>query len=270
MHYSRLGAALVAAVLAVLFCLRDRLPAFCNILPQEWCGGSTAVFFVGFVIILILGVTSIQNEGGPGMEKSCNDARSGKTTRAVLWLQGITLTWMSVETAVSLYSSQQAHSAALLAFGSDSLVELLSAVIVLLSFMPTISLSKERAERWAGILLFVLACVVAFAAIASLIYRVQPETSILGMGITVAALVVMPLLAWGKRRAARVTNSRALAADAVQSATCAYLAAITLAGLAINAAFHIHWVDSVAALGALPILIVEGRRALRGDSCGCC
>ena len=189
---------------------------------------------------------------------------------AVLWLQSSTLAWMSIETAVSLYSAKEAHSAALLAFGFDSLVELLSGTVVLLSFFPAFSLSKERAERWAGILLFVLAGVVALAATVSLIYRIQPETSGLGIGITIAALIVMPLLAWGKRRTAYAIKNRALAADAVQSATCAYLAALTLAGLAINAAFHIHWIDSLAALAALPILIIEGRRAIRGENCGCC
>ena len=125
-------------------------------------------------------------------------ATSAGIPRAVFWLQGITLAWMSIETAVSLYSAQQAHSAALLAFGSDSLVELLSAIVVLLSFVPAVPLNKERAERWAGVLLFVLAGVVAITAIAVLIYRVQPETSRLGIGITIAALIVMPLLVWGK------------------------------------------------------------------------
>lgn len=91
-----------------------------------------------------------------------------------------------------------------------------------------------------------------------------------GIGITIAAIIVMPILAWLKRRTARARGSRALAADAVQSATCAYLAALTLAGLAINALWHIHWVDATAALLALPILILEGRRAPRGESCGCC
>lgn len=104
----------------------------------------------------------------------------------------------------------------------------------------------------------------------ALLYRVKPEASCSGIAITLAALVVMPILAWAKRRVARQTNNRALAADAVQSATCAYLAAITLAGLAINAIWHIPWVDSAAALLALPILIVEGRRAFRGESCSCC
>ena len=188
---------------------------------------------------------------------------------AVLWLQGITLVWMLVETAVSLYSAQQARSVALLAFGSDSVVELLSASVALLSFIPAVSLSKERAERWAGILLFALAGVVTLTAVASLFFRVPPEVSYLGIGIAVAALFVMPLLAWGKRKVAKATNSRVLAADAVQSATCAYLAALTIAGLAINALFHIHWIDSLAALAAVPILIIEGRRAMRGEGCGC-
>lgn len=193
----------------------------------------------------------------------------GRMPAAVLWLQGITLLWMLVETAVSLFSAQRARSVALLAFGSDSLVELLSASVVLLSFTPTVTFSKERAERWAGILLFVLAGVVTLTAAGALVFRIQSESSCLGIGITVAALFVMPLLAWGKRRVAKATNNGALAADAVQSATCAYLAALTIAGLGINALFHIHWVDSAAALAAVPILIVEGRRAMRGEGCGC-
>lgn len=203
-----------------------------------------------------------------GTHSYSNDT-SARMPHAVLWLQGITLVWMLVETAVSLYSAQQARSVALLAFGSDSLVELLSASVTLLSFSHAVSLNNARAERWAGILLFTLAGVVTLIAAASLFLRLRPEASGLGLGITVAALLVMPLLAWGKRKVAKDTNSRVLAADAVQSATCAYLAAFTIAGLAINALFHIPWVDSVAALAAMPILIIEGRRAMRGEGCGC-
>jgi divalent metal cation (Fe/Co/Zn/Cd) transporter len=91
----------------------------------------------------------------------------------------------------------------------------------------------------------------------------------MGMTITAFALVVMPILAWIKRRQAQVLNNRALAADAMQSATCAYLAGLTLAGLVINALWHIAWIDTIAALAAVPILIVEGRRAWRGEGCGC-
>lgn len=190
--------------------------------------------------------------------------------RTVVWLQSITLIWMLVECVVSLYGAISAHSPALMAFGADSFVELLSATVVLLAIVPSFSLTKDRAVRLAGVLLFILAGVVVLVTLLSLLYRVQPETSCSGIAITIAALLVMPLLAWTKRRVARRTNNRALAADAVQSATCAYLAAITLVGLGINAIWHIHWVDSAAALLVLPILIIEGRRALRGESCGCC
>jgi divalent metal cation (Fe/Co/Zn/Cd) transporter len=197
-------------------------------------------------------------------------SRPPRPSHTVLWLQLITLAWMLVECGVSLYAASVAHSAALLAFGSDSLVELLSATVVLAQYIPGIAIAERRAARIAAGLLFLLALIVAATAIASLALRLKPETSPIGMAITVAALVAMPVLAWLKRREARRTHHAALAADAVQSATCAYLAFLTLAGLAINAAFHIAWIDSAAALLAVPILIREGRSAWRGHTCACC
>jgi divalent metal cation (Fe/Co/Zn/Cd) transporter len=188
----------------------------------------------------------------------------------VFWLQGITLVWMLVECGLSLYAAAAAHSPAMFAFGSDSFVELLSAGVVLLQFLPHFSVSERIAARAAGALLFALALIVSIMAIGSLWLRLRPETTRLGIGITLAALVVMPILAKLKHREARRSNNAALAADAVQSATCAYLAAIALAGLAINALFHISWFDSLAALVAVPLLLKEGRSAWRGDGCGCC
>lgn len=198
----------------------------------------------------------------------CHPAQTG-VPKAVLWLQGITLAWMIVECGVALYAANAAHSVALLAFGADSFVELLSAGVVLFSVIPSFPLTKDRAARMAGILLYALAVVVACMAVISLVRGAQPETSCSGIAITIAALVVMPVLAWFKRRVGRATGNRALAADAVQSATCAYLAAITLSGLAINGLFHIRWIDSAAALAVLPILVIEARNAMRGESCCC-
>lgn len=188
--------------------------------------------------------------------------------RQVAWLQGITLAWMTAESACSLWAATSAHSVALLAFGADSVIELLSAVVVLLQFLPRFPLRKPHAERAAAVLLFLLAGSVIL--IAALAYGTPKRTSWLGMGITAAALVVMPALARLKRRQARALDNRALAADAAQSATCAYLAAVTLAGLAAYAVWRVAWVDTAAALIAVPILVVEGRRAWRGESCGCC
>jgi divalent metal cation (Fe/Co/Zn/Cd) transporter len=187
--------------------------------------------------------------------------------RQVLWLQWITLAWMALECGTSLWAAAQSHSVALLAFGSDSLLEMLSATVVLLQFLPRFALKKMYADRAAAVLLFTLAAVVVCIA---WLGRGRPiEASCVGIGVTALALVVMPLLAWMKRKQARRMNNRALAADATQSATCAYLAGVTLAGLVIYAVWQIRWVDTVAALVAVPILIVEGRRAWRGEGCGC-
>jgi len=192
---------------------------------------------------------------------------SATLPRTVAWLQWITIAWMLVECGASLWAAAQAKSVALLAFGSDSVIELLSAVVVLLQFAPRFPLKKMHADRAAALLLFALGGVVA--CIAWLGRARVMETSYVGIGVTALALVAMPLLAGMKRRQARRMNNRALAADATQSATCAYLAAVTLAGLVIFAIWQIRWVDSVAALAAIPILMVEGRRAWRGEGCGC-
>jgi divalent metal cation (Fe/Co/Zn/Cd) transporter len=195
---------------------------------------------------------------------------STRGSPALFWLQGITLLWMLIECGLSLYAAVAAHSPAMFAFGSDSFVELLSAGVVLLQFLPHLCVSEGIAARVAGALLFALALIVSIMAVGSLSLHLRPEASRLGIGITMAALVVMPILAKLKRREARRSNNAALAADAVQSATCAYLAAIALAGLAINALFHIAWFDSVAALVAVPLLLKEGRSAWQGKTCGCC
>lgn len=177
---------------------------------------------------------------------------------------------MLVECGVSLYSAASAHSIAILAFGADSLVELLSATVVLLRFLPAPIVTERKATRIAGALLFALAAVILAAGLASILLGIRPEPSFAGIAITLAALVFMPVLAWLKRRESHRTGSRALAADAVQSATCAWLAVTALAGLAGNSLFHLWWLDSLAALAAIPLLLREGRSAWRGHTCACC
>ena len=188
----------------------------------------------------------------------------------IVRLQLITIGWMIIESGVAAASAWKAHSPALVAFGADSFVELLSGLVVLLQFTSWFTLRPSVAARVAGILLFVLAAIVTAVAAVSLVTKQRPEASWGGMIITVAALLVMPWLSRAKRKAAQRSGNRALAADAVQSATCSYLAAITLVGLTCNALFRIGWLDPVAALLAVPVLCIEAKRAIRGDSCGCC
>ena len=188
----------------------------------------------------------------------------------ILTLQWVTLCWMLVECSVALTAAWKARSVSLLAFGSDSLVEVISAVVVLLQFTRAFRVSQSRAAKICGLLLYGLAGVVSLIALAGLYFRVNADTSRLGIAITAGALLLMPVLARMKRDAASQTGNKALRADAVQSATCAYLAGITLTGLLLRSAFGIHWLDPIAALAAVPILIVEARRGRKGQVCACC
>jgi hypothetical protein len=196
------------------------------------------------------------------------DAR--KPVTRVLWLQSITVAWMLLECGIALWSAARARSPVLLAFGADSAIELISATVVVLQYAPPRWRVGERtASRVCGGLLFVLAGVVVVIAVLTMLLGVTPQRSIAGMAIAGAALVIMPVLAAMKRKEARRRNDAALAADAVQSATCAWLALITLAGLAANAWTHRGWMDSVAALAIVPFLLKEGREAWRGRMCTC-
>ena len=198
---------------------------------------------------------------------SSHSVHLAKPSSMTLWLQSVTLIWMLTELAVAAYAAWTSHSVAVLAFGSDSLVEVLSAVVVLLQWTPAISISERSAGRMAGALLYLLASIIAVLAISSFAMRLRPERSWSGIAITGAALVAMPVLARLKGREANRSQNAALAADAVQSATCAYIALITLLGLAANAIFHIAWFDPLASVVAIPLLIKEGRTARRGHLC---
>jgi divalent metal cation (Fe/Co/Zn/Cd) transporter len=197
---------------------------------------------------------------------------SPDVVRRIQRVQSVTIAWMSVEAAVSLFAAWRARSPAMLAFGGDSAIELFSAVVVLWRFRARAT--HEHAERRAadveGALLFALAVFVAVVSVTSLLGYSEPKPTILGITILVAAAVVMPWLAKEKRRLSETTGSAALRADAAQSALCACLSLIALAGLAINSIWHVKWADPVAALVVLPLIVWEGREAMHGRACGCC
>jgi divalent metal cation (Fe/Co/Zn/Cd) transporter len=192
--------------------------------------------------------------------------------RRIQRVQTVTIAWMSVEAVVSLFAAWRARSPALLAFGGDSAIELFSAVVVLWRFRASAAHedAEKLAARVAGALLFTLAAFVAVTSVTSLLGYGEPKPTFLGIAILIAAAVVMPWLAREKRRLSGVTGSAALRADAAQSALCAYLSLIALAGLAINAIWHVKWADPLAALAVLPLIVWEGREAMRGKTCDCC
>jgi divalent metal cation (Fe/Co/Zn/Cd) transporter len=190
-----------------------------------------------------------------------------ETVRRIIRIQILTLVWMTIEAGVSLGAAWMARSPALLGFGGDSAVELLSAAVVLRRFyLPSDQgHAEERAARIAGGLLFALAAFVAFTSVLTLLGRVEVRSSPVGIALLILAAVIMPWLANQKRRLSEATGSAALRADAAESAVCGYLAMIVLGGLVVNAIWRVTWADPIAALALLPLIAREAWEAMKGE-----
>jgi divalent metal cation (Fe/Co/Zn/Cd) transporter len=192
--------------------------------------------------------------------------------RRILWIQAFTVIWMTVEAGVALASAWKARSPALLGFGGDSLIELLSAAVVFWRFRDARvdERIERRTARIAGILLFALAAFVVIASRAALLGYSEARTSFVGIGLLMLAAVIMPWLAAEKRTLATKTGSGALRADAAESALCGYMAWIALAGLVVNAIWQNRWTDPLAALCLTPIIVREGWEAMQSKTCPDC
>lgn len=189
----------------------------------------------------------------------------------------ITIGWNLLEGAAALYLGFAACSVALLGFGLDSVIETASAAIVAWRFwseqykQENIEQIERRAAKAVGVLLMCLAAFVVLDAVGKLSGFAQPaKESLFGIMLTIVALIVMPLLAQAKYKAAASLESKALKGEAFQSVTCAWLAGSTLLGLVLNLAFHWSWADPLAALLFVPAIIKEGLEALKGELCADC
>jgi divalent metal cation (Fe/Co/Zn/Cd) transporter len=184
-------------------------------------------------------------------------------------LEYFTLGWNLTEAAVAVSAGLFSRSIALIGFGIDSLIESLSGGILLWRLHATDTAEKREhlALRLVGASFFVLAFYVAFEAGKSLLRGEEPETSMVGIALSIASLIAMPLLARAKRRVAAKLDSGALRADSRQTDICAYLSAILLGGLLLNALFGWWWADPIAALCMLPLIFREGMEAVRDRSC---
>jgi divalent metal cation (Fe/Co/Zn/Cd) transporter len=192
--------------------------------------------------------------------------------RAGRRLEYFTLGWNLIEAAVAVGAALFAGSIALIGFGIDSLIESLSGAILLWRLQSSKSdeVRERLAHRLVGISFFLLALYVGLEASKSLLRREEPETSVIGILLSIVSLIVMPLLARAKRRVAAKLNSLALHADSRQTDICAYLSAILLGGLLLNALFSWWWADPIAALCMLPVIFREGLEAVRErPSCRC-
>lgn len=190
-------------------------------------------------------------------------------------LEGVTVGYNALEGIVAIAAGLVAGSVALTGFGVDSVIEVTSGVLLWwrlraeLGSAPVGPAVEARAARWAGTLLFGLALYIALESGRRLLTQDRPRESVVGILLMALSLVVMPLLARAKLRAAHALGSRALRADAHETIVCAWLSLTTLAGLALNAGLGWWWADPLAALGMTPLLVREGREAWRGEECGC-
>ena len=189
--------------------------------------------------------------------------------RAGRKVQYFSIAWTSLEAVIGIVAGLHAGSVALIGFGIDSIIEVASSGVLLwrLSDDPRAEEREDLAHRLVGVGFLALAAYIAFDALHDLIVHEPPRVSYFGIVYACACIVVMPLLARAKRRAAARVDSDAFHADSHQSDICAYLSAILLVGLTLNALFGWWWADPVAALCMLPIIILEGISGLRGQSC---
>ncbi len=199
-----------------------------------------------------------------------NEAGDGRqaAVRQAFRLEALTLAWMTVEAGVAIGSGIAAGSLVLVAFGFDSLIELGSAVVLIwrltveLRRGQTLAEGAERiASRIGGGLLFALAAYIVASAGWKLWMGEGAEFSAAGLVVGVVAVFAMYFLARGKLRLADRLDSRALRADAVESATCGWLALIVVVALVTQLVVGAWWLDAAASLAIVWFLVREGREA---------
>jgi divalent metal cation (Fe/Co/Zn/Cd) transporter len=190
-------------------------------------------------------------------------------------LEYVTVGWNVLEGLVAMLSGFAAGSVALIGFGVDSAIESGSGGILLWRLRAeqrgkNVEEVEKIALKMVAVSFFLLAAYVTFDATKTLMEKEQPHRSLIGIAISVLSLILMPLLAKAKRRTASQLNSAALHADSRQTSICAYLSAILVGGLLLNATLGWWWADPLAALVMVPIIVQEGREALKGEPCPSC
>lgn len=194
------------------------------------------------------------------------DERRSRLHRRVKFIVGFTITYNVIEAIVAITAGAMASSGALIGFGLDSVVEVLSASAVAWQF------TRAYPERWErvtvkviAIAFFALAAYVTVDSILALTGTQQVDQSPLGIGIASLSLIVMPVLAWFEFRTGRELGSQSVMADAKQLLLCIYLSGTVLLGLLLNALFGWDWADPVAALVVAFLAVREGWEAWSGE-----
>jgi divalent metal cation (Fe/Co/Zn/Cd) transporter len=203
------------------------------------------------------------------------EPRNARWMTIALWLVAATMAYNVLEAVIALWSGAVADSVALIGFGLDSVIETAAAAVLLWRLRveargadaETIERTEHRVHRFVGWTFLALAAYVTAQSGWTLWTADAPDESLVGIILAAASLVIMPLVSWGKLRAARELGSAALRAEAKETLACSYLSFALLLGLAANATAGWWWADPVAALLMVPWLVKEGREGLSGEAC---
>ena len=201
-----------------------------------------------------------------GAVRVIDPARKLILRRRIRLIVAVTITYNVIEAIIALAAGTMASSAALIGFGLDSIVEVLSAAAIAWQFAAPDPVKREKvALRVVAYSFFGLAAYVIVDAGLSLFGLREAEHSPVGIALAAVSLAVMPVLSWFERRTGRELGSAV--ADSKQTLICSYLSAALLGGLLLNSLLGWAWADSIAALVIAGFAIREGLEAWRGDTC---
>ncbi|GAC1422069.1 MAG: cation transporter [Ktedonobacteraceae bacterium] len=201
--------------------------------------------------------------------------------RLGVWIEAVSLLWMVIEASVAIGAGFATHSVSLQGFGIDSVIELIAGSVLLWRLaleqrgasLQAVEQAERRAAWVVALSLFALALYIVGDSIFSLLAKSHAASSAWGVGLAIAAAIIMPILWRGKLHIAHRIGSAAFKADAICSVTCAYMSFALLIGLLLNALLGWWWADPLAALALVYFIIQEGREALHeartGETCTC-
>lgn len=188
--------------------------------------------------------------------------------RRIRWIVAGTISYNVIEAVIALAAGTVASSAALIGFGLDSIVEVLSAAAVAWQFAAPDPHRREKvALRLIAFSFFGLAGFITVDAVRTLAGAAEPEHSPVGIVLAAVSLAIMPMLSWFERRTGRELGSASAVADSKQTLICTYLSAVLLVGLVLNSTLGWAWADPLAALVIAAVALKEGLEAWRGDAC---
>ena len=183
----------------------------------------------------------------------------------------VTILYNIVEGVVALWSGIAAGSIALVAFGADSYIEVAAASLVLwrlgIKDDEFAEVVEQRIVRFIGWTFLVLSAAIVFRSAWALVERSSAEESLVGIGLAIASVTFMPLVAIWKLRIAAKGNMQSIAIEAKETIACSLLSLTLLIGLVANATLGWWWLDATTALLLVPWLLREGLEGIRGEEC---